>query len=407
MIVSSASLFGFMSILMYRFTCALIQLIMVTEQSNIKQFSDANKFLLESLYFERLVQNSVGYLAPSRSLDSISIGVGNRFVRTTGSSFIKEFDAGSNVTPVSSQFGSLDGNSEMTDMALAKEVIRDGFRRMATPKIPPKLVEIVRSGRNRLRNQMRIGQVSESNRLDDENVVALCDGGVLDSTFAVESECDEDFSTSAMFESRSSYYESQEEALSALECVSQQLIGHSKINLPVSFSFLCPCLLSANGIRPTPLPEETAFLATRGSAIQEGDLSSVEEAKKSALFYDPFAAQRAKREQSSVLTEVIWSVGDVGKFCLCIHNPLLVPIHYDRVEVALEGPDHISLPSAIDIPPNSKHSLYYLSAVPLKPGSLKVVGLKVFVNNAFTILHIDSSGNSTTDFGYVMFRTPV
>ncbi len=110
--------------------------------------------------------------------------------------------------------------------------------------------------------------------------------------------------------------------------------------------------------------------------------------KISALFYDPLAAQRAK-DSSVKASFVDWTVGTVETVVAVMHNPLSVNVCFDTAHLVLEGVGHTSFKKSMTLEPYSTFVKISFQVKPLFVGTLRIIGLKVFVNNVSKIFKID------------------
>ena len=309
-----------------------------------------------------------------------------------------------------------DESTRIADMMYdSAEALKSGLRRIAAPTLPPKILAIVRDGGQRIRNRMKTRKFNIRKNIEKstEKSVASTDdtyaslSSIRDKAGPVDSSEELLVALQRLLESASIPSEQQDEALAMLEEMAKQVEPCCAVNLPVNADSARPLLLSTEGLRPVRLIAESQVANDLIQRQREKDVVSLDSdvtavsvsghrtdtgKKASALFYDPFAAQRAKDIKSKIVTEVLWSVGTIGSIVLLLNNPLAVPISYDAVSVLLEGPSHIAYDTSITLPPYSSGFEVLLTVKPLQPGLLTILGVTVCINNAISVIKVDSSG---------------
>jgi hypothetical protein len=224
-----------------------------------------------------------------------------------------------------------------------------------------------------------------------------------------------------MLESSSVPMEHQDQALGLLEDIARHVDPCWPVDLPILAEFCRPCLLPVDGCRPLRLLPESKLaqqlVAQRREAakkLQEnGEALAISNngvaghaapdptipKKSGALYYDPFAAQRAKDVKKRMVAEVIWAVHTVGSVKLVINNPLAIPLTLDSLSLVAEGVDHIAYERAAIVPPYHSDFEVVLTLKPLEVGTLTLTAVKVFVNNAMHFVKLASNGRCISKYG--------
>eukprot|EP01038_Epipyxis_sp_PR26KG_P004766 gene4766-6686_t len=210
----------------------------------------------------------------------------------------------------------------------------------------------------------------------------------------------------------------QGEALGLFNFLSQKLQPCSPVQLPVYIKSLKPIELNSS-LRPFPIETPSMAKARKNleslkdsfrlhlsSAISHSKSDSDEDYQHdsaemkspdspnkhaSALFYDPFAAKRAKNKAKKS-TEVLWSVGMTCKFEVILSNPMSVPLSLDNIIPIVEGADCRTYNCTVIIPRNIDDYMIELSITPLQIGTIRVTAVQIFMNNAMHITRIDEMG---------------
>jgi hypothetical protein len=112
----------------------------------------------------------------------------------------------------------------------------------------------------------------------------------------------------------------------------------------------------------------------------------------SALFFDPFAAQRTREKNLKKTVEVIWTVNHLHSILVTFSNSLGTIVRYDSVLVLLEGCEHTAYSNPVELPPYCSNFVLQLLIRPLQSGKLKVIGLQFFLNNATQSIYLDENG---------------
>jgi hypothetical protein len=317
------------------------------------------------------------------------------------------------------------------------EVFRSGLRRISAPSLPPKLMSTVMDSGQRFRNGLnhtgsrhRPGIVPK--KVTDDRVDSSLDSGTgINNGFLASSGYNNQFhaeysrpdpylsgleetlrALQLMLDGASVPIEHQDQALSLLEDIARHVDPCWPVDLPILAETCRPCLLPLDGCRPVKLLAESAaacqIVAQRreiASTVTEdpnstdAPFATIPVKKSGALFYDPFAAQRAKDVKERTVAEVIWAVATVGSVMLVINNPLAVPLTFDSLSLVCEGVPYIAYERSAVIPPYHNTFEITLSVKPLETGTLICTALKVFVNNAVHLINLSSNGACIKKYG--------
>jgi hypothetical protein len=191
--------------------------------------------------------------------------------------------------------------------------------------------------------------------------------------------------------------EQEEQAIFMLNIFTREIIPETTAMLPASVVSLRP-LLAQGAIEPVRLSACPALdflnqaLSLQGSQSEVVDVGN-NGSKLSALYYDPFAA-RKKSSLKAKPVEALWPVNFRCRLVVVLNNPLSVALQLDNLCVVMTGVPHKVYPCSVTVPAHSSTFEVELFAKPFQIGELKVVGIKVFVNNAMQIIQVDDFGSS-------------
>jgi hypothetical protein len=204
----------------------------------------------------------------------------------------------------------------------------------------------------------------------------------------------------------------QRETWSLLSRLSARVPPHSRVPLPVRLVSLRPRRGNPSHGNPVEVKGAEAIhlakslvakLRTEADSSSSSSSSGKVEEKSSALFFDPFAAKRARQREELCLqsTEVLWPVGAEYFLAAVFENPLSVPVHLSSVQPVVDAESCCIrlLPIPVTVPAKTARWEVDL-AVRLYPhpnpnpgdGSLKVRGLSLRLHNAECFLPVNSDG---------------
>ena len=209
-----------------------------------------------------------------------------------------------------------------------------------------------------------------------------------------------------LFEGMALPADQQEEVVALLEQLGREVPPDTCLELPV---WCC-------SVRPLPLvgaeapvkvsPEEQRRWEAAVAELEEknrvagqssckADVSEAADARpddaptKSPLFYDPFAAKRARMEDR---VSVLWSVNSPCSAVVVFRNPLLAPLFLSSVTLVASGLNHIATPRSVLLPPRAEQVVVELSVTPLAEGTLRIEGVSVCMFNATCVFPVDIGG---------------
>ena len=128
------------------------------------------------------------------------------------------------------------------------------------------------------------------------------------------------------------------------------------------------------------------------------------ESDSSALYYDPFMAQRDRKKKaiSKGPEKVIWVKNTACKVAVRLSNPLSIPIRLSNVALIFEQVEGDSIekcyeitPESVEIPSVQSGGTCFetiLSVTPLKTCTMKLIGLRFYIRNAVYVSFIDENG---------------
>ena len=255
---------------------------------------------------------------------------------------------------------------------------KDGKPRIVLPKMPPFFQGLEAFG--------TVGQLQPAlNSISNSNRKRLKSDGVLPAAIGRSQSID----VSSVTGCASSVAvgitpEEQEQTVQAFETLCSSL-------LPNSFIYLdgAPKLLS---LRPVQLQGVLRPLKLPFADKKIGN-DAKNSASTSALFYDPFAAKRAK--DAVVEVEVLWSIGNISYIEAIFQNPFSCPLRLSNLIVLTEGVVCVANPVTVILPPNRIHSVL-LQTQPMLTGKLVICGIRYYVNNAVHESYVTETGLSLT-----------
>ena len=301
------------------------------------------------------------------------------------------------------------------DITVAANKLKEGFKKIAVPKVAPSFLKTLRKGEQRLRRRKEKSvevyttveystplnsplpagtRISDVNRYSDTRITEDIDA--LDRTLSLQ----------------------QEQAIVMLEKWTSELPPASMLHLPVTLIQIKLQQLP-EGKKPYKLVDATLKLqdkllkkniaiTNRIAQLERGGLHDDEQTnlvsdsksdvpgKAPALFYDPFAAKREK-ELSSANIDVFW-VKDVVCTCTAfLENPLDVDIRLDSIRLLVDGVRHTAFARTLNIPARANSYPVELTVKPHEIGSLKIEGIQISLNNAIHKLLVDDLGICITN----------
>ncbi|KAJ1414121.1 hypothetical protein B484DRAFT_401835 [Ochromonadaceae sp. CCMP2298] len=132
--------------------------------------------------------------------------------------------------------------------------------------------------------------------------------------------------------------------------------------------------------------------AGAGAGMGAEDGTDPTPAPKGSLFYDPFEARRLRalaQAAAAAGEQLLWATGEPCVLLAVLSNPLSVPLSVLAYPV-LQGACWV-FPQTLEIPPRSRFEVR-LPLLPREAGQLRVLGLKLVINNVAHLLRVDEKG---------------
>jgi hypothetical protein len=325
-----------------------------------------------------------------------------------------------------------------SELINAKETIKLGLRNIAVPNITPSLISFVHGGvdhpsSSKNGSSKKPLQLNRSNhsRVNKRSPIRLhrkADLSINSNSIRQNSGKADQVSVYAdiiaavqlCLERYAIPREHQIQAWNLLQNLSRLMKPFASMSLPVVIVNVKPKLLPLFQ-RPILLTSSSTMKADEIlDSLQSQQMNSEEKvnganttaeaksdvvAKKSSLFYDPFAAKRTSDVDSLASNMAVWSVAYPGRVVIQLANPYLIPIAVDHISLQIDGAEHLTnLCGAVEIPPRCDAYPIEIAVLPCEEGELIIRGVIVIINNIKCYYPVEKDGQIAGSTSYPSSR---